>query len=107
MTPRDDAPGYPPDTPRTPTLPPQPPAANGMAVAGLVLGITSILFCWCGLFTVAQVILAIVFSSAGIRQANHGSGRKTMAVAGLACGIAGSLAYLAIGIASMGAGFII
>jgi hypothetical protein len=83
------------------------PGGNGMAVAGLVLGITSILFCWWGLFSLAQIILAIVFSGAGIRQANQGAGRKGMAVAGLACGVTGCLAYLAIGIASLGVGFLV
>jgi hypothetical protein len=84
-----------------------PPGGNGMAVAGLVLGITSIVFCWCGLLSLAQIILAIVFSSTGIRQANRGADRKVMAIAGLATAITGALAYLTIGIASMGTGFLI
>lgn len=86
---------------------PRPPSGNGMAVAGLVLGITSALFCWWGLISLAQIILAIVFSATGIRQANHSGGHKGMAVAGLACGITGCLAYLTIGVSTMGIGFVI
>jgi len=63
---------------------------NGRAVAGLVLGIT-----------------AIVFSSIGIQHANRGASHKGMAVAGLTCGISGGLLYVLIGIASLGVGFFI
>lgn len=102
MTFHNDATNCPANTPA-----PWPPSGNGMAVAGLVLGITSMLFCWWGLLSLAQIILALVFSAAGIRQANRGAGRKAMAVAGLACGITGCLAYLTIGVSTMGIGFVI
>ncbi len=82
-------------------------AGNGLAVAGLVLGITSIIFCWWGVFSLAQVILAIVFSSVGIQHANRGAAHKGMAVAGLTCGILGATLYIIVGIASLGVGFFI
>lgn len=83
------------------------PSANGLAIAGLVLGITSIVFCWAGLLALAQIVLAIVFSSVGIGNARQGEGRKGMAVAGLACGIVGGIAYFAIGVTNAGVGFVI
>jgi hypothetical protein len=73
-----------------------------------VLGITSILFCWWGILSLAQIVLAIVFSSVGIHNANHhGADKKGMAITGLMCGIAGFAAYVSIGIASAGVGFFI
>jgi hypothetical protein len=80
---------------------------NGMAVASMVLGITSIVFCWWGLATLAQVVLALVFSIRGIQKANAGAGGKGMAIAGLVCGLIGGIAYLIFGVATLGAGFII
>jgi hypothetical protein len=58
-------------------------------VASLVLGVTSVLFCWLGLLALAQVVLAIVFGGIGISRANKGARRKGMAVAGLALGVVG------------------
>jgi hypothetical protein len=81
--------------------------ANGLAIAGLVLGITSIVFCWAGLLALAQIVLAIVFSSVGIGNARRGAGRRGMAVGGLACGIVGGIAYFVIGVTSAGVGFVI
>jgi hypothetical protein len=80
---------------------------NGMAVASMVLGITSIVFCWWGLATLVQVVLAIVFGIKGMRRADGGVGGKGMAIAGLVCGIVGGIAYFIFGIAMFGAGFII
>ena len=78
-----------------------------MAVAGMVLGITSIVFCWWGLFSLTQVVLAIVFSGVGIGRANRGAAHKGMAIAGLVCGLLGGVLYLLIGISSFGVGFFI
>lgn len=86
---------------------PRVPPRNGLAVASLVLGITSIVFCWWGMFTLVQVVLAVVFGGVAIRAANQGAGRKGMAVAGLACGIAGFIAYVLFGIGTLGIGFVI
>jgi hypothetical protein len=71
------------------------------------LGITSIVFCWWGLLTLAQVVLAIVFGCIGIGRANAGANGKGQAVAGLICGSVGAVAYLFFGIISVGIGFII
>lgn len=80
---------------------------NGLAVAGLVLGITSIVFFWLGVFALAQVVLAVVFSGTGLRRSWEGAGRRGLAVAGLACGIGGFLAYVLFGIATLGVGLLI
>lgn len=54
---------------------------NGMAVAGLVMGILSIVFSW---FYISYlfVLLGIIFSSIGIARSKT-LGRKGMAIAGL------------------------
>lgn len=83
------------------------PTGNGLAIAGMTLGIVSLPTCWTGLLALTLIILSIVFSSIGIRNANHGAPLKGMAIAGLVCGIIGALGYLIIGIASAGIGFIL
>lgn len=109
-------PGQSPDTPILPVtgmlqpgaqLPAFAQPGNGLAIAGMVFGITSIIFSWWGVFSLAQVILAIIFSSIGIQHANRGAAHKSMAVAGLTCGIIGGVLYVIIGIASLGVGFFI
>jgi hypothetical protein len=81
---------------------------NGLAVASLVLGITSIMFCWWGLLSLAQVVLAGVFGVFAINKANSGlAGGKSLAIAGLICGVVGFIAYFFVGIATLGIGFII
>jgi len=96
--PQQYAPGY-------PQVPAQ--AQNGLALASMILGITSIVFCWWGLFSLAQVVLAIVFGVKGISKANVGAGGKGMAQAGLICGCVGAFFYVVIGIFTLGAGFLI
>jgi hypothetical protein len=78
-----------------------------LAVASLVLGITSIVFCWWGILTLVQVVLAIVFGAAGISKANHGAPNKGPAVAGLALGITGFLIYFVLGLVTLGALWVI
>jgi hypothetical protein len=73
----------------------------------MILGITSILFCWVGLLTLAQVVLAITFGSIGIRKANRGASSKGMAVAGLTCGIVGAFLYVIFGVGTLGVGFLL
>jgi hypothetical protein len=90
-----------------PRVPPRPTRGNGLAIASLVLGITSVVFCWWGLLTLVQVVLAVIFGGVAIRAANHGAGHKGMAVAGLACGIAGFIAYALFGVSTLGIGFVI
>lgn len=86
---------------------PGPVQSNGLAVAALVLGITSVVFCWWGLLTLVQVVLAITFGSIGISRANRGMGRKGIAVAGLTLGIFGFVLYFILGLVSFGIGWII
>lgn len=80
---------------------------NGMAVASLVLGITSIVFCWWGLATLAQVVLAIVFGCLGMARAASGARGRGMAIAGLVCGCVGALFYLLFGVFTLGIGFLV
>jgi hypothetical protein len=79
-----------------------PAASNGLAVAALILGLASIVFCWWGIAAFTMIVLAIVFGSIGIRRANAGAPQKNLAVAGLCCGIVGFIAYLVIGIVTFG-----
>lgn len=81
--------------------------SNGMAVASLILGITSIVFCWWGLFTLAQVVLAIVFGVKGMHRADAGAGGKGLAQAGFVCGCVGGAFYLVAGIFTLGVFFFI
>lgn len=80
---------------------------NPFAIAGMVLGICSIVFCWWGLLTLAMVILAITFGGIGIHRANQGAEKKGMAMAGVACGAFGGFLYLIVGIVSLGVGFLL
>jgi hypothetical protein len=81
--------------------------SNGVAAAALVLGITSIVFCWWGLLTLLQVTLAIVFGSVGISKANRGASNKGLAVAGLVLGLVGLVIYFFVGLFSLGLGWLI
>ena len=81
--------------------------SNGVAVAALVLGITSIVFSWWGLVTLLQVVLAIVFGSVGISKANRGAANKGLAVAGLVLGLVGLVIYFFIGLFSLGLGWLV
>jgi hypothetical protein len=48
-----------------------------------------------------------VFGVKGMRRADAGAGGKGLAIAGLACGCVGAIAYLIFGVATLGAGFFI
>jgi len=80
---------------------------SGVAVAGFVLGITSVVFCWWGLLTLLQIILAIIFSSVGISNANHGASNKGLAIAGLVLALIGLVLYFFVGLVSVGVGWVI
>ncbi len=67
----------------------QAPPSNGMAVAGLVLGILGLLIPVLG-------ILALIFGAVGLGKANQGASGKGMAVAGLVLGIVGTLVTLVV-----------
>lgn len=70
---------------------PPPRTGNGRAIAGLVLGIVAILFCWTSIVDVVPVVLAIVFGSIGLNDAKRSGSGRSMAVAGIACGVIGAL----------------
>jgi hypothetical protein len=77
--------------------------SNGMAVASLVLGITSIVFCWWGLLAVLQVVLAIVFGCIALGQSNRGAGgQSSLAIGGIICACIGLMCYFVIGIFTLG-----
>ena len=81
--------------------------SNGMALASMILGITSIVFCWWGIFSLAQIVLAIVFGVIGLGRANAGAGGRGQALAGIICGSVGAFFYLIVGILTVGIGFLI
>jgi hypothetical protein len=83
-------PGYAQQQPQPPMPgyygPPQgvPQKTNGLAVAGMVLGIISLVFFWAGFFGMIIAVVAIILSSVGISQTNrNGQAGKGMAIAGL------------------------
>lgn len=82
-------------------------SGSGMAVASLVLGITSIIFCWWGVFSFLQVVLAIVFGCIALNQPDRGGDRRVMAIAGIICAGAGFFCYLIFGLLSFGFGLLI
>ena len=83
------------------------PQSNGLAVASLVLDITSIIFCWWGIFSLAQVVLAIVFGCMALSRANRSGGRAPLAIGGIICGSIGAICYLIVGILTLGVGLFI
>lgn len=89
--------------------PPQPPAApgHGHAVASMVLGITSLVFCWWGLGTLAMVACALSFGGVSLHRTSQAQIQASgMAVAGVILGVLGFLAYFFVGLFSLGAGWI-
>jgi hypothetical protein len=82
-------------------MPPPPPLAHygpprgghGKAIAALVLGIGSIVFCWLSILDGILVILALVFGLIALSEARrepHRGGRG-LAIAGIACAVAGAI----------------
>lgn len=70
----------------------QPRSNNGKAIAALVLGILSIIFCWLSVFDAVFVILALIFGLIALSETKNGRGRgRGMAIAGLVCVIVGAL----------------
>lgn len=92
------APGYPGGVPGGyPGGAPQQPQGNGMAVAGLVLGIISIVLFFLSWIDAIIGILAIIFGAIGMSKANKIGGKgKGMAMAGLICGVIGVIISIAI-----------
>ncbi len=81
----------------------QSPETNGMATAGLVLGILGAVIEWGGILTLTAGILAIVFGSIGIGRAGRlgGTGRGR-AITGLILGCFSLVAYLFWGLVTFG-----
>lgn len=77
---------------------PQPATGNGKAVAGLVLGIASIVFCWTTVFDVVPVVLGLVFGFLGLNQSSRLPGRtgRGMAIAGIVCSVIGAALAIAL-----------
>lgn len=68
----------------------QGPRADGFCVAGMVLGIIALVFCWIPIFAIVMGVLAIIFGGIGVGNVNKNPGMKTgsgMGVAGLITGI--------------------
>jgi hypothetical protein len=85
-------PGYYPPTPPQYGYRPHPGGAgNGKAVAALVLGIGSIVFCWLIFFDAALVIPGVIFALIAMSEAKARGGSRGMALAGLVCSIIGAL----------------
>lgn len=80
-------PSAPAPAPVVETLPEKRP--NGIAVAGLVMGILTLVFCWVPGLPVLTGLLGLIFSIAGIAKKN--SRAKGAAVTGLILSIAGTI----------------
>jgi hypothetical protein len=79
------------------TAAPQESGGNGLAVAGLVLGIISLPAVVLSLLDVPIAILGIIFGAVGLSKAKKLGGKnKGMAMAGLICGIIGLIASVAL-----------
>lgn len=87
--------GY--QNPYNPTMYAMPQASQGggLAIAGLVLGIISIVFCWIPLFDILIGIVGLVLSLLGRRSLS----RHGIAIAGLVCSIIGLILSLIITVA--------
>ncbi|MBA2541511.1 MAG: DUF4190 domain-containing protein [Deltaproteobacteria bacterium] len=73
------------------------PQGNGMAVAGLVLGILGLVLCWASILGWILALLGIIFGGLGIGKANKIGGKgKGMAIAGLVCGVLGLILGIAL-----------
>jgi hypothetical protein len=92
---------YGPQYPQFPTIPPPPPygqypqprTGNGKAIASLVLGIASIVFCWLSVLDALFVVLAVIFGLIALNEAKRkpaGEGRG-MAISGIACAVVGAI----------------
>lgn len=68
----------------------QAPRADGMCVAGMVLGIVALVFFWFPILSIVLGVLAATFGAVGMSNVNKNPGLKTgagMGIAGLVCGI--------------------
>ena len=80
-------PGYPPVYGCQQMAPPQ---TSGLSVAGMVLGILTLLGFWIPIGAVVLGVLAVALSGAGMAQTSKpGYAGRGMAITGLVCGIVG------------------
>ena len=70
-------------------------AGNGRAVAGLILGICSVILSFLTFLDLPVVILGVIFSGLGLRATKEGKGQRGLAVAGLALSILGAVLVVA------------
>ncbi|MFL5713891.1 MAG: DUF4190 domain-containing protein [Chloroflexota bacterium] len=69
---------------------------NGLAVAGMVLGILSVVLFILNALDLVLAVLAIVFSIIGLVRANRGRSGKGMAITGLVLGCVGMVIALVV-----------
>jgi uncharacterized paraquat-inducible protein A len=75
--------------------------SNGLAVAGLILGILSLIFCWVPVLVWVLGLFGLIFSIAGIAKKNASG--KGMGIAGLVMSIiAGIIGFFTFAILSVG-----
>jgi hypothetical protein len=67
--------------------PARPTEGNGMAVAGLVLGMTAIVLCWIVFLNWVVAVLGIIFSALGIGRGDKVGRGKGMAIVGMICAV--------------------
>jgi hypothetical protein len=95
--PPNDLPAVPPPMP----IAPPPDRHNGLAVASLVLGISSIALFFTVVFPFILGTLAVIFGVIGWTKANKGAPQKGLAIAGSICGAFGiALAILVLALFS-------
>jgi hypothetical protein len=92
----------PPAYPNFPAVPPPPPynvqypqprTGNGKAIAAMVLGIGSIVFCWLSIFDAVLIVPAVIFGAIALTEANRKPTRdgRGMAITGLSCALVGAV----------------
>ncbi len=69
---------------------PAPRGGSGKAIAALVLGILSIVFCFASFFDLVLIIPAIVFGSVALNEAKRTHAGRSIAIVGLICAILGA-----------------
>ena len=75
---------------------PAPPVGNGLAVAGMILGILGLALCWIPFVGALVALLGIVFGAIGWSKASRTGRNKGMAITGVVCGILGVVAGIVI-----------
>ena len=70
---------------------PPPKTGNGKAIAGLVLGILAIVFCWTSILDIVPVVLGLVFGILGLSEAKRTGSGRGMAMTGVVLAVVGAL----------------